>query len=424
MTLLYIFIALLAGLFALFLVSSELSGTLKLSLKSRIILGAMMGFGVIGVSIKAAVISYLTPSETLAMVSTSSRTLNSVRTDHSHIEPRGLSYRIDRESWRSLPVPKEELQDTDRIRKLIKLGERLFFDTRLSSSGSVSCASCHVIGLGGDDGKEVSTGIDGLKGDRNAPTVLNSSYLRRFFWDGRAASLEEQAKGPLVNPVEMGLRSLDQAVGIVTRDPVYVSGFKTLYSEDLNIDQIAKAIAAFERTLTTGLSPYDRFVNGDNQALSASELRGMQLFDEVGCRSCHEDPWFTVAGSSHTSPYRVFPVYQGSYLLERHDLTRDRGRNQSGVWRVPSLRNVAETAPYFHNGSVQSLKEAVQIMATVQRGWTVTREEEAPIRITRDQQGRPILKKDQSLGNQDVEDIVNFLKALSGDIPMITNPWR
>jgi len=424
MTLLYIFIALLAGFFALFLVSSELSGTINLSLKSRIILGAMMGFGVIGVSIKAAVISYLSPSETLAMVSTSSRTLNTAQTRNGDVEPRGLSYQIDKESWQSLPILRPKDEDTEQYRNLIKMGKRLYFDTRLSSTGTVSCASCHVIGLGGDDGKRVSTGIEGLKGDRNAPTVLNSAYLRRLFWDGRAASLEEQAKGPFVNPVEMGLQSLDQVVAIVRNDPIYVKSFSALFAKDLNIDQVAKAIAAFERTLVTNPSTYDRFVNGEDQALSHSQLRGMQLFDEVGCRSCHEDPWFTVAGNSHTSPYRVFPVYSGSFLLERHNLTVDKGRNQSGVWRVPSLRNVAETAPYFHNGSVQSLKEAVQIMATVQRGWTVTPEDKAPVQIIRDQQGRPVLKKKQTLSAQDVEDIVNFLKSLSGEMPVVTNLWR
>ncbi len=419
----YILMALIFGGLCLVLVSGELSSRLDLSVTGRIILGCLMGFGVLGVSLKAILLVSLQPAPSLAWISTEARSLWRNDRIASKVEPRGLAYSDPPRAWRPLPSLPPGVKENDSFEKQVTIGRRLYFDRRLSKTGTVSCASCHIIGLGGDDGKRQSTGINGLEGKRNAPTVVNAVYMRRLFWDGRSGSLADQAKGPLTNPVEMGLETLDQAVAIVADDPEYVKLFREIYSSPLEIDQIADTIAAFEQTLIAGPSAYDRFVAGENEALSPSQLRGMKLFDEVGCRSCHEDPWFTVAGASHSSPYRVFPLYRNSVYLARYDLLDDKGRNDAGVWRVPSLRNVELTAPYFHNGSVTDLEEAIRIMASVQRGRPSVEGQFRRPEIQRDAAGRPILVDSTALSNQDIRDIANFLKGLTGRMPFVENPW-
>lgn len=414
----YVSIAALLGLGVLLLVTGELSRKKGPSRPGHIALAAIMGFGVIGLTVKAFALVMLTSPPRLAGAVDASQ--NFAPQTHSFANlagVRGITYPKRDKAWQALPRPKNN--DSD---EMIALGQRLFFDQRLSSTGTVSCASCHDIPKGGDDGQAVSTGINGLKGDRNAPSVLNAVFLKRLFWDGRARSLEEQAVGPLMNPIEMGLSSPQQAVEIVNADPNYVTRFKEVFKGSVTIEGIAQAIAAFERTLITNDSPYDRFVRGDVDALSAQQLRGMYLFDEIGCRRCHQDPVFSVAGDPISGPFRPFPVFQGTELVAKYKLADDQGLNARGVWRVPSLRNVALTAPYFHNGSVTELEEAVRIMATAQLGRPLSSASKANLRIIRDQNNRPTLVAGRALTNQDIRDIAEFLRSLSGTPPILNAP--
>ncbi|CCQ72084.1 cytochrome-c peroxidase [Magnetospira sp. QH-2] len=412
---LYVTAAAVMGCGVLILVSGELSRRLGLSRTGRMMMAGMLGFGVIGLSIKAVVLLLLQPPASLAaMVEAGQVITPQAQRSTSEGLPLGLTYAGRGKAWRALPVTDIPPQDETQV----ELGRRLFFDTRLSSSGQVACASCHVIAKGGDDDSATSTGIRNLKGERNAPTVLNAAFLKRLFWDGRAASLEEQAVGPLTNPVEMDLPSLDRAVAIVAADESYRQAF----GGTVTIDKIASAIASFERTLITPGSPYDRFVEGDNEALNQSQIRGLMLFDEIGCRGCHPDPWFTVAAQPHASPYRVFPVYRDSPSVARYDLTKDKGLNGSGVWRVPSLRNIDRTAPYFHNGSVEDLEEAVRVMVATQLGREVQSGPAMRPQIVRDEHGRPSVTGRRALTDRDMGDLTAFLRALTGVTPAVVVP--
>nr|WP_244669023.1 cytochrome c peroxidase [Rhodobium orientis] len=328
-----------------------------------------------------------------------------------------MRFSVRNKAWKALPRT-TDLPDA----ALVDLGRRLFFDKRLSADGTVSCASCHDIAAGGDDGRRTAVGIAGARGARNAPTVLNAGFLRRLFWDGRAASLEEQALGPLLNPVEMGLSSMARAVAIVSGDADYRARFAEALSAPATAGGIVRAIAAFERTLVTPASPYDSFVLGDDDALSASQKRGLFLFDDVGCRTCHADPWFTIAADRRSSPYRIFPVFRTGPLLARFDLTADGGRHGADVWRVPSLRNVALTAPYFHNGSVDTLEDAVRIMAEAQLGRPTAGDPFGTTSIVRDRSGRPFVARGRTLTQTDVSDIAAFLRSLTGSIPVVRAP--
>jgi cytochrome c peroxidase len=272
----------------------------------------------------------------------------------------------------------------------VALGKQLFFDPRLSLDGTVSCFSCHnVTSAGGDDDRATSVGIAGKQGNRSAPTVLNAAYMSVLFWDGRAASLEEQAKGPLINPVEMAMPDHAAVVARLKKIPGYVSQFKAVFGgkEPLDIDNVARAIAAYERTLTTPDSPVDRFLKGDSQALSASARRGMKLFDALGCVRCHNGPNYAgliMKEGALFYPWNLqkFPSIRGSVYDTKYALTEDLGRfavtrqeKDKHMFRIPSLRNIALTAPYFHNGKVANLEEAVRVMAKTQLGKTLADEE-------------------------------------------------
>jgi cytochrome c peroxidase len=257
-------------------------------------------------------------------------------------------------------------------------------------------------------------GIEQQTGDRNAPTVWNTAFQTMFFWDGRAPSLEEQAKGPLVNPVEMGMPSLGDVEQKVRAQEHYIKAFAEVFGKgtEITIEHIAKAIAAYERSLITSDTPYDRFVRGDIDALSPSQVRGMALFQTVGCITCHHGPNFSAASIFDGSmPQRIFPSNpipeeQRYNLLLKYNQASDTNR---GVWRVPSLRNVALTGPWLHNGAVTELEEVVRIMAAGQLG----------------RAGRYLLWSDKDstmrehnqpkLTDQEVGDIVAFLNALSSD---------
>lgn len=328
--------------------------------------------------------------------------------------------------WRSLPRSAPAPADNPTTVDKVALGKRLFFDEDLSLDRSVSCASCHdPFAAAGADGRAASLGIGGRQGMRNAPTVWNAAFQARLFWDGRAGSLEEQALGPLVNPREMGMPSLAAVVRRVEEQPAYRAEFAQVFGRNsaITIERIAAAIAAYERTLITPDSPYDQFVNGDPAALTARQVRGMALFESVGCVHCHAGPNFSAASIfDGAAPYRAFPAFAVAEPA-RLRLTEDGGRaapgSAQGVWRIPSLRNVALTAPYFHNGSVSKLDEAVKIMARAQLDATLgsARQATTNVAFVPNDDGSLELRpgKAAPISDDDVQAIVAFLESLSGD---------
>lgn len=303
--------------------------------------------------------------------------------------------------WQALPKSAPQPADNPSTPEKVELGKMLFFDPRLSSNGTVSCFSCHNVMEGGDDHRTTSIGVHGQAGGRNAPTVWNAAFHSVQFWDGRAASLEDQAKGPPANPIEMGMSDLDAVADRIQKIPGYRPYFDRAFGsgEDITIDNIAKAIAAYERTLITPDSPYDQYVRGEQKALDEQQIRGMQTFADVGCTACHSGANF----DGPTLPvgqgfYQKFPTYTDNEYVTRYGLMNDTGRMSStgseadkNMWRVPTLRNLAYTAPYMHTGSVKTLPEAVRVMSRTQLGKT--------------------------LKDTQVEDIVAFLGALNGAFP-------
>lgn len=288
----------------------------------------------------------------------------------------------------------------------VELGKQLFFDPRLSVDGTVSCNSCHNVMASGTDNRATSVGVDGQRGGRSAPTVWNSAFMTAQFWDGRAASLEEQAKGPPLNPIEMGMPSEEAVEERLKSIPGYTEQFQAVFGgEDaVTYDNMAKAIAAFERTLITPNSPYDKFVAGDTSALSEQAKRGKEVFEKTGCNSCHTGANFAGPTSLPQGQgfYQKFPTFDNEYD-KKYKFSKDRGRYEStkeksdiSMWKVPTLRNVAQTAPYFHNGAVNKLDEAVRVMAKTQL--------------------------DKDLSDQEVSDVVAFLNSLTGEFPDITMP--
>ena len=285
----------------------------------------------------------------------------------------------------------------------IALGKKLYFDAHLSKTSTVSCSSCHLVTgkATGVDNLPFSNGINGLKGGRNAPTVWNAAFHSVQFWDGRAASLEEQAKGPLLNPVEMGMESHPLVMKRVAENAAYVQEFKVVFGGEnpVTIDNLAKAIAAYERTLITPDAPFDLYIRGDKKALKPAAQRGMKLVQTIGCTSCHMGAMF----SGPTLPpgqgfYMKFPTFPNTEYDKKYGFTKDLGRfevtkkpQDKNMWRVASWRNVALTAPYFHNGSVETLDEAVRVMAKTQLG--------------------------KDLKPKEVSDIVAFLESLNGKRP-------
>ncbi len=258
---------------------------------------------------------------------------------------------------------------------LSSLGERLFHDTSLSGDETVSCASCHNLDAGGDDGKKASIGIENRTGQLNAPTVFNASLNFRQFWDGRADSLESQAHGPIVNPVEMG-GDWFVILPRLKEDAYYQKGFDALFDDGITPDNVVAAIASFERTLLTPNSPFDRYLKGEKNAMSQDAVDGFETFKALGCVSCHQG--VNIGGN----------MYQHVGLMA--DYFRDRGdvkETDFGLYnvtkrekdrykfKVPSLRNVADTSPYFHDGSVVDLEQAISVMAWYQLGVTLEKRE-------------------------------------------------
>lgn len=413
------FIGACAGFVALLLISGDLARRTGLALPGRILLSCGLGMGVIAVSIKVFLVGYLVEA-----------------TKDYHPEPRSVDMSAAvsppgryfesplKGKWYVLPATAPTPNDEPLHSEIVRLGQGLFNEPGLSANGDVACSSCHKLQDGGDDNLAVSTGIRGLRGTRNAPTVWNAAFYSRLFWDGRADSLEDQAKGPLTNPVEMGMPSHAAVEAAVRAMPGYTEDFRRIFGtqEPVTIDNIALAIASYERTLIAPDTRYDRFVRGDVDALSIQQIRGMALFAGLGCRMCHRDPTFSAAGKINPAGVRKpFPIFSDNEYVRRYDLLADRGSHKekdssaTGLWRVPSLRNVANTAPYFHNGSVATLEEAVRIMAVTQLGWRVdkTRGGAAP-KIEWNPKIRKLTPyRPPALTQDDIDALVAFLESLS-----------
>ncbi len=281
--------------------------------------------------------------------------------------------------------------------ELVHLGKMLYFEPRLSRSHLISCNTCHNVGLGGTDNVETSIGHGWQKGPRNAPTVFNAVFNTAQFWDGRAKDLEEQAKGPIQASVEMN-NSPDRVVKTLKSIPEYVKLFKKAFKGDkdpVTFDNVAKAIEAFEATLLTPNSRFDKFLKGDLKALNKTEKEGLKLFIEKGCASCHNG--INVGGSSY-APFGLAEK-PGADILPPGDKGRyqiTKTASDKYVFKVPSLRNVELTYPYFHSGVVWNLRDAVEIMASTQLGIKLSKEE--------------------------VDKITAFLKTLTGERPKVEYP--
>ena len=275
---------------------------------------------------------------------------------------------------------------------LVELGKKLYFDPRLSKSGFISCNSCHNLSMGGTDNIKTSIGHNWNEGPINAPTVLNSSLNVAQFWDGRAKDLQAQAGGPIANPGEMASNHV-LAIEVLQSIPGYVAEFKKAFGTDkVTIEEVTKAIAAFEETLVTPNSRFDKWLKGNKKAISADELAGYKLFKDSGCVACHNGP--AVGGNSFQKMGVVAPYAASSPAEGRVGVTgKDADRFN---FKVPTLRNVEMTYPYFHDGAANTLPEAVNTMARIQLGKTFTAEENGKI--------------------------VAFLKTLTGDQPNFKLP--
>ena len=276
--------------------------------------------------------------------------------------------------------------------KLVELGKKLYFDPRLSRSGFISCNSCHNLSMGGTDNLKTSIGHNWQKGPINAPTVLNSSLALAQFWDGRAKDLKAQAGGPIANPGEMAFTH-ELAIDVLKSIPQYVAEFKSVFGSDaVDIGKVTEAIAAFEETLVTPNSRFDKWLKGDRKALNEKELAGYALFKNSGCVACHNGP--AVGGNSFqkmgvVEPYKATSPAEGRFAVTGKDADRFN-------FKVPTLRNVELTYPYFHDGEAATLEQAVDTMGRLQLGKQFTAEENARI--------------------------VAFLKTLTGDQPSFRMP--
>jgi cytochrome c peroxidase len=250
----------------------------------------------------------------------------------------------------------------------VALGGRLFNDPRLSGDGSISCAHCHSLDTGGVDRLPRSRGAGGKEGGINAPTVFNSGFNFRQFWDGRAETLEDQVDGPLQNPIEMA-GTWPKALAAIAEDPQYAAVFKAIYRDGIQPRNVKDAIATFERSLITPNSRFDRFLRGDQTALSEEEQAGYDLFKQIGCTSCHQG--LNIGGNM----YQKLGIMEDYFAVRGHITEVDLGRfnitkreQDRYFFKVPTLRNVAQTPPYLHDGSAATLEDVVQVMARYQLG--------------------------------------------------------
>lgn len=288
-----------------------------------------------------------------------------------------------------VPIPSTNLNYKAKVR----LGEQLYFDGRLSKNGAVSCAFCHIPDAGFADPRQFSFGVGGKKGNRQAPTVFNTAFNPTQFWDGRVSSLEEQAIGPIENPVEMA-ETHENVVAKLNKIKGYRSQFRAVFGTDVSLQGIAEAIAAFERTIISTNSAFDKYIKGDKNAMGEEAVRGMALFKgKARCILCHNGPNFTDNQFHNLGVPQVGPLKED---LGRYNVTK-RERDK-GAFKTPTLRSIAETAPYMHDGVFTTLEEVVEFL---------------------DAGGAPNphlspLMKPLNLTKQDKTDLIAFLKALSG----------
>ncbi len=297
----------------------------------------------------------------------------------------------------ALPYGAGKVTDNPLTREKIDLGAMLFFDPRISASGLISCNTCHNLGTGGDDNLPTSVGHGWQKGPRNAPTVLNAVYNKAQFWDGRAADLKEQAKGPVQAGVEMANKP-DAVVVTLQSMPQYVERFSRAFpgeADPVTFDNMARAIEAFEATLVTPASPFDAWFEGNDQAMTEEQKQGLDLFINKGCTACHSG--VNVGGQAYF-PFGLIKK-PGADILPRGDKGRfavTKTASDEYVFRAAPLRNIALTAPYFHSGQVWYLEQAVAVMSNAQLG-TEMEEHEATL-------------------------IAQFLTALTGEQPQVIYP--
>jgi cytochrome c peroxidase len=297
-----------------------------------------------------------------------------------------------------VPIPEDNPMTAEKV----ELGKMLYFDKRLSKDGTISCATCHDPQMAWTEHRATSEGIGRQVGGANSPTVINSAYATSQFWDGRAATLEEQALGPIENAIEMG-HSLPEMISQLNQLEAYKEHFQKVFGTEVTEDGVAKAIAAFERTVLSGNSPYDKYMDGDQDALTEAQKRGLELFNNKGCADCHTPPLFS-----------SYEFYNAGIGMSKEPPDEGRkavtGKDEDlGAFRVPMLREVANTHPYFHDGSVATLEEAVAMMA----GGGI------------DNPNLSIMLqevRDAKLTEQDQKDLVEFLKALSGEFPIVEPP--
>ena len=299
----------------------------------------------------------------------------------------------------------------------IALGEKLFFDTQLLGlNSSLSCNSCHNLSQGGSDNSATSVGQGGKKTRRSAPSLWNIGLQTVLYWDGRSISLELQTLDHLRNPVISSWNSIGSVVTKLNQSAEYRQAFKDAFKDTSSKDNpvsginIARAIASFERSLMTGKSPFDRYITGDKSALGESAVRGMKSFNDTGLLACHFGVNFAGPDPGPALKmgdcfYELFPNNLGTFYEKQYKLADDLGRyeytglpDERYMWRVPPLRNIELTAPYFHNGSVSSLEEAIRVMAETQLG--------------------------RKLSTSTVTDIVEFLKSLTAKIPSVGNAGK
>ncbi len=302
-----------------------------------------------------------------------------------------------RQQFSPIPASAPKLANNPATPAKITLGKMLYFDPRLSASHAISCNSCHNIGLGGVDVESTSLGHRWQHGGRNAPTVLNSVFNTAQFWDGRAKDLEQQAGGPMINPVEMASPTVHIAEQLKS-----IPGYRVLFAgafpnenNAITLTNVQKAIAVFEATLLTPNAPFDRFLKGQVNALSSQQKQGLSLFMDKGCSGCHSG--INIGGGMY-APFGVIEK-PGAELLPPGDIGRftvTKTASDKYVYKVPTLRNIALTAPYFHTGKVWDLRQAVAVMGSSQLGVKLT--------------------------STEIDRIKDFLDSLTGDQPQIVYP--
>jgi cytochrome c peroxidase len=297
----------------------------------------------------------------------------------------------------AVSVPADNPQTDAKIR----LGQQLYFDKRLSADNTVSCATCHLPETGWANHNPTDTGVKGQVGGRNSGSIINSAYMKVQFWDGRAATLEEQALGPIQNPIEMG-ETLENVVRKLNAIPGYREQFRNVFGTDASAAAIGKAIAAFERSVVSGPSPYDLYLQGEPEAMTPSAVRGMGIFNGKGhCNACHSGPAFSDGGYHNLG----VGFEKGKFKDEgRYKITGI--RKDMGAFKTPGLRNVAQTYPYLHDGSEKTLESVIELY----NGGGVRNPYMARLFL-------PL-----NLTGKEKTDLLAFLNSLTGPVPEIKEP--